>query len=324
MAYRLKRGETVPEAIKRVVREELEDSVAQLTGKGEANRDEGIHEARKSVKKVRGALRLVRTELGDLYGVENARLRDIGRELSHFRDAGAIIETFDAFKEKYRDQLGRRTLASVRRGLLARKKQAEKQANIERVLGRMAAALRRAAKHVEAWPLVTDGVAAILPGLETTYRQGQKAMARVRKHPRPENYHEWRKRVKDHWYHVRLLESLWTDVMQAHEKSLKQLEDWLGEDHNLVVLREKVQAEPGFYGSNTQIEFLFDLLDQYHKELRENALAAGVRIYAEKPRQFSKSMKRLWDAWQAAPKGPSRSVAAKSSGAHRREAAALA
>ena len=69
-------------------------------------------------------------------------------------------------------------------------------------------------------------------------------MARARKHPLPENYHEWRKRVKDHWYHVRLLEGFGTLGCGSYEKSLKELETLLGEDHNLVVLREKCKRSP--------------------------------------------------------------------------------
>jgi CHAD domain-containing protein len=301
MAYHLKLGESIPEGIRRVVREEMESAAGQLSGKGAANRDEAIHEARKSVKKIRGALRLLRPELGDTFRAENTRMRDAGRKLSEFRDAGAMLETFDALLEKYRGELGEHTLASIRAGLAARKEQGEKQAKIERALSSMAGALGRAGKRVKMWPLAADGFAAIAPGLEETFREGRKALARARKRPRAENYHEWRKRVKDHWYHVRLLENLWTDAMRVYEKSLKELETWLGEDHNLVMLGEKVLAEPAFYGNTEQIHFFGRVIDKYHKELRGSALAAGARIYEEKPRQFTARMQHLWDAWQAQP-----------------------
>ncbi len=301
MAYHFKLGESIPEGIRRVVREEMESAAAQLSGKGAANRDEAIHEARKSVKKIRGALRLLRPELGDTFYTENTRMRDVGRRLSEFRDAGAVLETFDALLEKYRGELGKHTLESIRTGLVARKEQGEKQAKIERALIRLAGALGRATKRVKTWPLAADGFAALAPGLEETFREGRKALARVRKHPRPENYHEWRKRAKDHWYHVRLLENLWTDAMQAYEKSLKELEAWLGEDHNLVVLREKVLAEPAFYGKAAEIRFFGRVIDKYHKEVRTHALAAGARIYGEKPRQFVGRVQQLWEAWQARP-----------------------
>lgn len=302
MAYRLKLGESVPEGIRRVVCEEIEYAADQLSGKGEAERDEAIHEARKSVKKIRGVLRLVEPELGKIFKIENARFRSVGQKLSEFRDAGAIIETFDTLTKKYAEDMGKRSLDSIRRGLIARKEQAEKKAKIEQVLRRLAAALRREARAIKTWPLETDGFPAIAPGLEQTFRRGRRAMALVRKRPHSENYHDWRKRVKDHWYHIRLLENLWTEVMTAYEKSLKELETWLGEDHNLVVLREKVLAEPAFYGKEKDIDFFVHLLDRYHKELRDNAQSVGERIYEEKPRHFTSHMQHLWDAWQSQPK----------------------
>ena len=87
--------------------------------------------------------------------------------------------------------------------------------------------------------------------------------------------------------------------MPAYERRLKDLETWLGEDHNLVVLEEKVMAEPGFYGREPEIALFVKLIRKYHRELRGNALALGERIYDEKPRQFTRRMRRMWDARQA-------------------------
>lgn len=302
MAYRLKSGEPVPAGVARVVLEEIEAAAGQLSGSGKAGRDERIHEARKSLKKIRGVLRLMRPELDDLYEAENAHMRDVAGALSQFRDAGAIIQTFDALVERYRGELDGGALASVRRGLMARKEHAEKQDGVEKVMRQMAAAIGREREAVEAWPLASTGFPAIAPGLEKTYRRGRRAMAAVRLSPRAAKYHEWRKRVKDHWYHVRLLESLWNDAMRAHEKSLKELETCLGEDHNLTILREKVLADPASYGAGAEIGLLLKLIRRHHKELRANALALGARIYEEKPRQFTRRMQHLWDAWQPQPK----------------------
>ena len=295
MAYRFKSGEPVPEGIKRIVGEEIAAAARQLSGKGKSGRDEAIHEARKNVKKVRGVLRLMRPELGEVYGPENTRFRYICRQLSQLRDGGAMVESFDGLRKKFRGELGRGGLASIRRGLIARKKQAEKQAGIEEVLHGIAGGLREAGTSVSAWPLSSDGFGAIAPGLEATFRQGRKALARARKHPLPENYHEWRKRVKDHWYHVRLLEGVWDDTMPAYERRLKDLETWLGEDHNLVVLEEKVTAKARFYGTEADIDSFIRLIGKYRKELRGDALALGARIYEGKARQFSKEMRRMWN-----------------------------
>jgi CHAD domain-containing protein len=292
--YNLQLGEPVPAGIKRIVREEIESAARQLRGQGESSRDEAIHEARKNVKKIRGVLRLMQPELGEVYRAENIRFRDAGRQLSEFRDASAMVETFDGLVKKYREELGRSKLASIRRGLVAHKQQAERQNNIETVLASMATALRRSARGVAAWPLAADGFSAIEPGLEATFRRGRKVLARARKHPSPENYHEWRKRVKEHWYHVRLLENYWTEAIGAYEKSLKELETALGDDHNLVLLSEKVSADPAGHGKAPDITLFDELIEKYHKALRGDALKLGKHIYGEKPRQFTKRMRRLW------------------------------
>ena len=146
-----------------------------------------------------------------------------------YRDAGVMIETFDGLVAKYRTDLGRRTLGSIRKALIAHKDQTEGGEGITRVLAAIARALHRAAKGVQRWPVLdNDGFPALAPGLEETYRRGRKAMASARKKPRPENFHDWRNVLKEHWYHVRLLESVWTDMMQAYEKSLKDLETGWG------------------------------------------------------------------------------------------------
>lgn len=300
MAYRLERGESVIAGLKRVLRDEIESAGTQLLSGKKTGRDEAIHEARKSIKKSRAILRLVSAELGGAYPRENARLRDIAGRLSEFRDTFAIIETFDDLKKKYKIET-RNRLRRVRAGLAKKRKEAGRERAVGIVLDYAAAALAKAAQRVEAWPLETDGFAALGPGLEKTYRAGRSALRLVRIDPRPEIYHELRKRAKDHWYHIRLLEGVWTGVMTAYEKGLKDLETWLGNDHNLAVLRERIVAEPAFYGEREDIDLILDLIDKYQKELREHSLSLAERIYEEKPRAFIRRMKHLWDTWRQEP-----------------------
>jgi CHAD domain-containing protein len=301
MAYRFKAKESVPDGIRRIVHEEVEDATNQLTnGKG-PKRDEAIHEARKSIKKIRGAIRLMQPELGKIYNEENARLGEIGRRLSEIRDAEAIIEVFDGVVEKYRDQLKPEAVRGVRRGLLKNKQETEQEIKVDAVVRQAISALRAIARETARWPLKTDGFEAIAPGFKRRYRGGQDAMATARKQPEPETFHEWRKRVKDHWYHVRLLESLWTEVLQARESSLRDLETWLGDDHNLVVLHEKLNADPDQYGGEQNVQVFTALMDDHSRELREKSLSLGARIYEQKPKLLVREMAKIWDAWQHEP-----------------------
>lgn len=301
MPYRLKAEESVGEGLTRVAWEELAHAKGQLEGGDGSGRDKAIHEARKSIKKLRALARLFRFELGPLFRGQNTRLRDLGRTLSEYRDASAMIETFDQLKEEYKDELGRRQLGAVRRGLLERKAEREGNASLADAMKSAAETIQTETQNVKAWQVQKEGFEAIGPGLKETYKRGRKALAIAKKHPTPVNFHEWRKRVKDLWYHVRLLESLWTNVMEAHEKSLKELETSLGDDHNLELLRDKVTGEPARYGAARDRALLLKLIGKYQDRLRENSLAVGERIYDEKPKQFLRRMSHLWAMWQKKP-----------------------
>jgi CHAD domain-containing protein len=299
MAYRLERDEAVIPGLKRVVREEIESASEHLSGEKDISLDQVIHDARKSIKKVRATLRLAGKDLGPAGRREDSRLRGVAARLSELRDAFAIIETFDTLRNKYKDEAGGSKLRSVRAGLTKRRQESEREEDTPAVLKDAAEELKKASKRVKDLPLRSEGFAAIGPGLEETFRNGRKAMALARRQGGATNFHQLRKRVKDHWYHVRLLEGLWTEVMIAYEKSLKDLETWLGEDHNLTVLRETIAAKPSSYGMRKDIALTFDLIDRHQKELRANAVPLAERIYEQKPREFTRRMKHLWNTWQS-------------------------
>ena len=296
MPYRLRARESVRRGVKRIAAEEIDSAIRRLTGG--KDRDEAVHDARKSVKKVRGAIRLVRFDFSRDLKQEIALFRDIGRKLSELRDAQAMLEVFDALVKKYREQLGANSLESVRLGLVARKEHFGEARNSEAVINDVLKDLRSARKRVNDWPLTSNGFAAVAPGLATTFKQGRKAFARAYQEPMPENFHEFRKRAKDHWYHIRLLENLWTPVMEAYEASLKTLEQDLGDDHNLVVLRQIALDDRGRFKNKRDLTILLTLMDAYQEELRADARNIAERIYGQKPREFVAQMQHFWEAWK--------------------------
>lgn len=301
MPYRLKASESVPEGVRRVVLEEIESATDLLGRSSKTKRDEAVHEARKSIKKIRGVLRLMRPELGKTYTEENNRFREVGRQLSQLRDAAAQIEMFDQLAEKFAGKIEQGSLADVRAGLVRHKREIEQRLDVAKVVERASATLHSARARVGKWGLSRDGFGALAPGLEQTVRRGRNALRAARKTQDPVAYHDFRKRVKDHWYHVRLLESVWTEIMQAHEASLKELETWLGDDHNLVVLSEMLNEKPEEYGGKNTVQLFLAVTGLHQKELRENSISLGERVYSEKPKRFVESIALLWKAWQAQP-----------------------
>lgn len=299
MAYRLQAGESVSESVQRIALEEMEFAAERL--KAREDRDEAVHDARKSVKKIRGVLRLVRPEIGPTYESENTRFRNIGHKLSDVRDGAAMLEIFDGIAEKHKQSLKRTALRKIRRGLEQAKKETETRLDAEQVVQDAILAFREAAGGLKTWLLKEDGFEAVAGGLERTYRAGRRALAQVQNDPTPEAYHYFRRRVKDHWYHVRLLESLNTGALEMREGSLKNLEQWLGDDHNLVVLRSKLEEDRGWYGGEAHVQQFLSVADREQEQLREDAIAMGQQLYAQRPKQFIASLANLWAARRKEP-----------------------
>ena len=85
MPYRLRAEETITEGIRRLLIERVDRIILELTNPP-LGRDKGVHNARKSCKRVRAALRLVRDEIGeDLYKFENTRLESMVFGVGHDR-----------------------------------------------------------------------------------------------------------------------------------------------------------------------------------------------------------------------------------------------
>jgi CHAD domain-containing protein len=290
-AYRLKEKETLPDGIARIARGRIDDAVDELSGKTDSSPEEAVHEARKDMKKLRALLRLVRGEIGDSrFARENACFRDAGRELAGVRDADVMLETLGAL--------------DIPAGLgweLRKSIQARRAPDGD---GRAAAAsratmmLREARGRVDDWPLERDSFDALRDGLERTYRRGRRDFKAVRADPTAEALHEWRKRVKEHWYHHTLLRSLWPPVMEAVGDEAHELADRLGDDHDLVVLASWVREH-----GDTEPEFL-DAVDRRRSELQADALRLGARVYAERPGAFVRRMGRLWKASPAFIRAP--------------------
>ena len=80
---------------------------------------------------------------------------------------------------------------------------------------RAAAEIAAGRAAVEDWSPTKSGWKLLAPGLERTYKRGRARFSDVLRDPSPENVHEWRKRVKDLWYHLRLLRDSWPEVLGA-------------------------------------------------------------------------------------------------------------
>lgn len=304
MPYRVKRGEAVLHAIERIAMEQIGRAQGELCGR-EADVAEAVHQARKRFKKLRALLRLVRPVLGSkTFKAENRYFRDRGRELASARDDQVMLDTLEALADVHADAGIPEELAGLH-GLLVERRDAHLHLegdgkDLGARMAEVADSLGRYPERLADWHIGAEGFDALGPGLTRSYRDGRKALRRVRKAPDDARFHEWRKRVKDHWYHSRLLRGLWSGPMDARIAELKRLSDLLGDDHDLAVLKGTVEEVAGENLSSRAKKRLLRKVFRRQARLREEALVLGRRAYAEKPKRLRERWDAYWEAWREA------------------------
>lgn len=291
MSYRLPPEEPVGAALRRTVTEQIEKAIGDLEGE---NPHAAVHETRKRCKKIRAALRLTRDAMGEHYGPENRRFRDIARQVSDLRDRHAVIETLDAVREDI--PLAEDRTMALRGRLETARDQLLEELEAGDTLAHVAAALREAQVDVHGWVLPGDGFEMLEPGLSRVYRRGRKALRRARESGRVEDMHEWRKRAKYLRYQLRLLKPVWPRILKAHEKRLHSLTDLLGFEHDLAVLESTMldpQMVPPGSVEGRQLSAFFA---EQRSCCRQQLWPVAQRVYAERRRDFVARIAAYWEA----------------------------
>jgi CHAD domain-containing protein len=298
MSYKIEPNEGVREALLRATREQLDMALHALNDEIADDPVAAVHTARKAIKKERSLLRLARRGLpAKQRRAENAALRRAARGLSDARDVEVMIQTLDQLSERYTGQLPETTFVAVREPL-ERERDAERSrlvdsARVPEAAGQLAGARAR----VDRWRLRPGGWRALEAGLERSYRRGRRAMGEAERRRSLEQMHAWRKRVKDLWYHERLLAPVGGPAIRGQAKDLHRLADLLGDDHDLGVLRRRL-ADNALHVA-ADVDGIVGLIEHRQAELQGEALSLGSRIYAEKPGPFVRRMRSAWQAGRA-------------------------
>ncbi len=292
-----------------------------------------VHETRKALKRLRALLRLLEHELGpSVYARESAALRDVAARLSRARDAAVMLSTLDVLIERHPRKLARSAgVRKLRRRLRAEQAQLQQRTLTDtssraHVLGELHAFRWRAAT----WKLTSrPGIELIDTDLTHLYRQGRKRYQRAAcdRGERITTMHEWRKRVKDLRYAAEMLDrrgsgnarashtrsgprktagsgktagsSKPTRHLRAIASRADELSELLGEDHDLAIFAQRLRAaghrrsdEAWRTGRRTR-RTLLKLIAKRRRKLRKRALRQGARLYRDKPKRFTRRIRRL-------------------------------
>ena len=304
MAFELKKKESLRKGFKRLGRRQIDKALHSL---GHCDRLEAVHEVRKEIKRLRALLRLLRSALAGA-GRCTDLLRCAAGQLAAARDAHVRLSAVADLRNQFKQELSSRPFAHIEGVLEADCRREQARASSNRGARNVSRLLKRLGRDWASMHLKKSGWAAIAPGIKHSYRNGRRAYREARAGERPEQFHEWRKRVKDLWHQVGLLCRIWPEQMGAVKTELKSLSKWLGDDHDLSMLTEPSLFKRLRHAAEDEAQVLKAVAQRRQSELRLRSLALGARFYEEKPSIFCNRLARYWKKWRHEPKRLIRSL----------------
>lgn len=296
MEYSIDFAETLESQVRSIARHRLEDAASLLDDMPDGA-DKAIHGARKHIKQCRALYRLIAESAKDFQQFENQRLGDIARELSHLRDAAALLDVTEYLKHEINsksnamlmDRLAKR-LERRHRHLTGESQEASK------ILHTASRDLRQAAADVDRLDLPNGprkGADCVVTGWEKVGKKARRAMAAAASGDHDEAFHDLRKRSQDRWMHAALLRDLWPTAMTSIQRQAKTLSDLLGHMQDLSVLGETVATTPELVQDNVENEAVRDAIRTQQDKLREESLELAEDLFRKSKPRDGKMIGRL-------------------------------
>lgn len=254
-----------------------------------------IHEARKSVKRLRALVSLVASGMGDEADRFDHTLRDINRALSATRDATVALATLDGLAVAAGNGLA--TDFSVCRAALDRRlaRVSEREIDVSRDV---VFPLRRLQQQWKKWSWGEDEWDILEPNLRRIFREGRRKSRQIADGAPPEALHDLRKLVKGTQYHLEFLTPIAPQRLQAEHDEWERLADVLGNHHDLWVLEELIRTTSARQLPRAARSLILGEVRAGARKLERQAEQLAPILYAERPRALSDRLAVYWHHWR--------------------------
>ncbi len=278
MAFGISRREDIGAAYRRLILEDIAAARAGLLDPS-LSPGEGVHGARRRLKRIRSIVRLIRPALGQRYAAYRDDIRSVAKTLAVFRDADVL----QAMATDLRAASGpdQQVFIEAAIGSLNMERPNRRRGTLIPVLR----ALEELELDADDLPVPKDGKALYLRAVERAYRRGRRAMQRARKTRAAADFHRWRKDAKDLWHLLELARRRLPKKMRRHAARTDTLAEILGLDHDYWMTGEHMAKVSG---DRSNQEATRQLVAARRKRLQRDALKRGKRLYRRRPRAFLK------------------------------------
>jgi len=150
------------------------------------------------------------------------------------------------------------------------------------------------AEAIEQWDVSGVDDDSLLAGIGKSLKRARKQRRKALRTRRSAAFHEWRKRCKYHWYHLRLLESRLPRELGERVDVFDDLGERLGDAHDRTVLLEDLERLPEFMRSHPTARHIAAEAIGERRRLRQAALEMSAGVFEPSPDDFTDRLAAHW------------------------------
>jgi hypothetical protein len=136
-------------------------------------------------------------------------------------------------------------------------------------------------------------------GLRRSYDRALESGHAAARSRNDDRWHEWRKRVKDLWYHLRLVRGVWPTVTDGAIDQLDRLDKSLGEDHDLAIVTVRLRSLGSERDAAREVNRLRLLIRERRGALQQQSRDQAGVLFVAKPGTFARQFEACWSAWRS-------------------------
>ncbi len=295
MAYRVKIDADFNKDVRRLLTAQIGRAIGHLSGA----LDEGgsaIHETRKSLKRCRSIIRLVRPGLtAKSFRRHDQAFRAVARLLSQDRDREVLAQTLTLLTAGEGTQADKSALSAALTALHSGKANGFTHSDTDENVRAAITLLQNIEQRLQNFAARDGSAKIVAAGFGKTYSEGRKTLKAAYRSGDDDAFHTFRKALQHHWRHCQLLGPVWPELMDARITAARELSQLAGLDHDLSVLKLHISDDrhPIDEATRSRVQAL---AKAEQDRLRREVKPLAGRLYAISPRDIERMIERLWPA----------------------------
>jgi CHAD domain-containing protein len=252
-----------------------------LLKRAEVPDEEAVHDIRVLMKKARGAVRLLISQVDDeLFTKENFAYREIGRMLTSWRETSVHRRTLKFLKKENQDLFSRLEENEKIQGFLKKPEQETvPDAELIQKVEQINELLGKASHRLRFYTLDKLNPQALLKELERSYIAAADCYLKCRVNPKAAAIHEFRKRSKDFLYQLYFFRPLNPSLIKELEKKLDTLTQNLGMCNDLAQIISLIDYKPGAEDNSPAISELAVVIRDKQDEYLSKAWPVAYKVF---------------------------------------------